>query len=499
MSGAKSTTDEVQQPSDGKQQQGKQEVRQYKWAWCAVAVILVGEILDLLDALVTTTAGPKIMADLGTSNSFIQWLGAGYTIAMAAGLLIGGRLGDIYGRRRLFLVGMTGFTIASLLSATAMSPDVLIACRVLQGLLGALMVPQALGMIREMFPVEKVGIALGLTGPVMASAGVAGPIFAGWLVDADYFGWGWRMIFAVNVPVGVAALSLGFVLLPKSRPDRTLRIDIGGAALAALAMAAIVFPLVQGRELGWPWWIWIMLVCGPLLLLLFARSQSRRARAGHSPLVEPSLFGKKPFLAGLSFGALFFSVMMGGTLLLSMYLQLGLGLSPLRSGVTLSTQAIGMVVGFGLSQALGMRRSTMYWGLTVTATGILGTLAAIWLQEEPVTAWWLSLPITLVGVGSGLVIAPFFGIVLSGVDDYETGSASGALTSAQQVGNSLGVAILGSVFFSFAGAELTPAGSAHAAELALFCALALVAAAAIVATQLPRRDTSGDGETLETQ
>lgn len=218
---------------------------------------------------------------------------------------------------------------------------------------------------------------MGLTGPIMASSGVIGPVFAGWLVDADYFGWGWRMIFAVNVPVGIVALLLGLVLLPASRPDRTLRIDLVGALLAATAMAAIVFPLVEGRDMGWPWWTWLLLLAGGALLAGFVRYQVHLGRVGRTPLVEPSLFGKKAFVAGLGVGTLYFAVMMGGTLLLSMFLQLGLGLSPLRAGLTLSTQALGMIVGFVLSQVLGLRRRTMFAGLTTTAVGLLGTILAI--------------------------------------------------------------------------------------------------------------------------
>ena len=255
-------------------------------AWAAVGIILVGEIMDLLDSLVTTVAGPTITRDMGGSQGFIQWLAAGYTIAMAAGLLVGGRLGDKYGRKNLFLIGLAGFTVTSLVSALATNPETLITARVLKGLLGALMVTQALGMIRSVFPPDKVGVAFGVTGPVMALSGVAGPIMAGWLVDADYFGWSWRMIFAVNVPVGLLALVAGLAVLPRSRPQRDLRIDMVGALIAAAGMAAVVFSLVQGRELGWPWWVFVLLTAGVGALAGPARVVRRgacRGRVGGSP------------------------------------------------------------------------------------------------------------------------------------------------------------------------------------------------------------------------
>jgi EmrB/QacA subfamily drug resistance transporter len=458
-------------------------------AWAAVGIILVGEVMDLLDSLVTTIAGPTITRDMGGSQEFIQWLAAGYTIAMAAGLLIGGRLGDKYGRKNLFLTGLAGFTVTSLVSAVATNPETLITARVLQGLLGALMVPQALGIIRSLFPPDKVGMAFGVTGPVMALSGVAGPIVAGWLVDADYFGWSWRMIFAVNVPVGGLALVAGLVLLPRSQRQRDLEIDLVGAVIAASGMAAVIFPLVQGRELGWPWWVFLLLAAGIGTLAGFVRHQYHRADKGLPTLVLPSLFRKKAFVSGLFIGILFFSVMMGGALLFGLFFQLGLGMSPLKAGLATIAQAAGMLLGFGFSQALGMARRTMFIGFAATAVGLLAALGTIAVQDDPVNAWWLSPALAVLGVGSGLAIAPFFDIVLSGVDERETGSASGTLTSAQQVGNALGASVLGTVFFSVLNGRRGEGASAFTAatSAALLVALALVAGAALCTRWLPER------------
>lgn len=458
-------------------------------AWAAVGIILVGEVMDLLDSLVTTIAGPTITRDMGGSQGFIQWLAAGYTIAMAAGLLIGGRLGDKYGRKNLFLAGLAGFTVTSLVSALAANPETLITARVLQGLLGALMVPQALGIIRGVFPPDKVGMAFGVTGPVMALSGVAGPIMAGWLVDADYFGWGWRMIFAVNVPVGLLALVAGLALLPRSQRQRDLGIDMVGALIAAAGMAAVIFPLVQGRELGWPWWVFVLLAAGIGTLAGFVRHQYHRADKGLPTLVLPSLFRKKAFVSGLFIGILFFSVMMGGALLFGLFFQLGLGMSPLKAGLATIAQAAGMLLGFGFSQALGMARRTMFIGFAATAVGLLTALGTIAVQGDPVNAWWLSPALAVIGIGSGLAIAPFFDIALSGVDEEETGSASGTLTSAQQVGNALGASVLGTVFFSVLNGRRAEGASAFTAatSAALLVALALVAGAALCTRWLPER------------
>ncbi len=252
----------------------------YALRWPALFVILAAEVMDLLDALITSIAGPTIVRDLGGGETLIQWLAAGYTIAMASGLLIGGRLGDIYGRRRMFMVGMAGFTLMSLACALSQSPEMLIVFRVLQGLVGAVMLPQGLGMIKEMFPPDEIAGAFGAFGPIMGLSAVGGPILAGWLVDADLFGWGWRTIFAINIPIGVVALLVAARVLPPSRPDRSVRIDLTSAAIASGAMVLLIYPLIQGREHGWPLWSYLMIAAGAAMFALLAVVERRRDRAG---------------------------------------------------------------------------------------------------------------------------------------------------------------------------------------------------------------------------
>src|SRR4051812_4092356 len=230
----------------------------YRWRWAALFVILAAEVMDLLDAMVTNIAAPTIRAELGGTAAVIQWLGAAYTLAMAVGLITGGRLGDLYGRRRMFLIGAAGFTLSSALCAVAGSPEILIGGRVLQGLLGAVMLPQGLGILREVFPPTEVAAAFGAFGPVMGLSAVGGPVLAGWLIGADYFGTGWRMIFLINLPLGVLAVLGGLAFLPESRSARGPRLDLIGVVLAGLASVLIVYPLVQGRELGWPSWTFVM-------------------------------------------------------------------------------------------------------------------------------------------------------------------------------------------------------------------------------------------------
>jgi EmrB/QacA subfamily drug resistance transporter len=423
----------------------------YRHRWVALFVILAVEVMDLLDALVTNIAGPSIRLELGGSYSLIQWLGAAYTLAMAIGLLTGGRLGDIYGRRRMFLIGAAGFTLASLVCAIAQTPAELIGGRAVQGLFGALMLPQGLGMIRQMFSPAEQAKAFGAFGPVMGLASVGGPILAGWLVDADYFGAGWRMIFFINLPLGLFAVLGAIKFLPEYTSERAPRLDWLGVLLAAVGAFLLLYPLVQGRELDWPVWCFAMLAGGVLVFGLFASFESRRERNHLDPLVTPSLFRKRAFTGGLAVGLVFFASLIGTGLVMTFYLQIGLGYSPLKAGLTTLPQALGSVAGFvaagaGLSERLG--RLLLQIGTAAMMLGTVAFAATVHVARDDVDPYLLSPSLVLLGVGMGLAMAPFFSIVLAGVDDEETGSAAGALTSVQQLGGAFGLAVLGTVFFA---------------------------------------------------
>lgn len=461
----------------------------YRWRWAALAVILSVEVMDLLDALVTTIAGPSIRAELGGSESLLQWLGAAYTLAMAIGLLTGGRLGDIHGRRRIFLVGATGFTLASLACALAWSPGLLIAARAVQGLFGALMLPQGLGMIKEMFRGREQATAFGAFGPVMGLGSVGGPVLAGWLVGADLLGTGWRMIFLINLPIGIFAVAGALIFLPPAPGARALRLDPVGAVLAALGAVGVLYPLVQGRELDWPGWIFAVLAAGVAVLALFGRYEARRERRGQDALVPAGLFRKRSFSGGLVAGLVFFGALIGTSLVLTLYLQLGLGYSPLRAGLTVLPQAIGSVAGFvvagaGLSERLG--RGLMLIGTAVMLLAVAGLAWTVQAAGADVTPWHLAPALIGIGTGMGLAMTPFFGIVLAGVEPGETGAASGALTSVQQLGGAFGIAVLGTVYFGL----LPEVRAATVGSLAV--AAALLALALALTFLLPRHARPGE-------
>ncbi|GII61993.1 putative actinorhodin transporter [Sphaerisporangium krabiense] len=434
------------------------EATPYRWRWAALFVILAAEVMDLLDAMVTNIASPAIRAELGGSAAVIQWLGAAYTLSMAVGLLTGGRLGDIFGRKRMFVIGAVGFTAGSLLCGLAQGPETLIAARVVQGLFGAVMIPQGLGMIKEMFPPKEMQKAFGLFGPIMGLSTVAGPILAGWLVDADFFGTGWRMIFLINLPLGLAAVLAGMRYLPESRSPHPLKLDVPGVFLASLAGVLIIYPLVQGREHDWPAWSFLMIGAAVVVFALFGWFQGRKSRNGGDPLVVPSLFRKRAFTGGLVTGIVFFSGMVGFSLVFNLYVQIGLGYSTLKAGLSMMPWSIGLVIGFICSQPLQkFGRKLLQGGALLMALGVIGIIVTLNIAGVGVTPWQLTPALLLTGVGMGLLMAPFFDIVLAGVEPHETGSASGSLTAVQQLGSAFGVALLGTLFFGMLGTNVAAA------------------------------------------
>ena len=328
----------------------------YRLRWVVLAVVLGANIMDLLDSTIVNVAGPSIHADLGGSASTLQWLSAGYTLTFAVFLIAGARLGDILGRRRLLLIGQAGFTIFSAASAAAPTMTILIACRALQGAFGALMIPQGLGLIKEAFPPDEMGKAMGLFGPAMGLPMLAAPVLAGALVDANLWGTGWRLVFLINVPIGIVSFILGVRTLPRGASHAGAKLDWGGVGIIGLALVAIIYPLIQGRTEGWPLWIFAMLAAGAALVVVFVIYESRRT---HDPLIEPTLLKNRAYLSGLGVLVSFFGAFGGLLLTVSLYGQLGEHWSPIHAGLTLTPMVVGMILGmvggFALLPKLGRR------------------------------------------------------------------------------------------------------------------------------------------------
>ena len=424
----------------------------YERRWLILFVILAAECMDLLDSTIVNVAAPAIHSDLHTSSTGLQWIVGGYALAISVGLMTGGRLGDIFGRRQMFILGAVGFTASSVLCGLAPNTGTLISFRLLQGVLGATMLPQGFGVIREVFGDEATQ-AFAIFGPVIGSAAVFGPIVGGALVDWNLGGSSWRLVFFVNAPIGIAAVIGALRLLPRTPPARQERLDLTGAFLSCAASLCLVYPLIQGRELGWPAWTYALMAGSVVLFAAFGVQQRSRSRAGDDPLVLPSIFTHRGYSAGLLVLLVFFSGMGGLLLTASVFFQLGEGFSPIHAGLSFMPMSAGMAIGAGLSGGLlgpKFGRLVIQGGGIVT---IVGWLLVIQQVHGAGTVSSLDLipGLGLAGLGMGLVVAPLFDVVLASVTDEETGSASGLLNAGQQLAGAIGVAVLGTIFFSALG------------------------------------------------
>jgi MFS family permease len=423
----------------------------YRWRWLVLGTILCAEIMDLLDATIVNLAATPIERDLGGGASTVQWVVGAYTLAFAVALVLGGRLGDKYGRRNLFLVGAAGFTLASLACAIAQDAMFLIVARAAQGFLGALLIPQGFGIMKEVFPPHQLGKAFASFGPVIGLSAVGGPLLGGVLVDADLFGLGWRIVFFVNLPLGLAAVAGAFRFIPPSARNAQLRLDPLGVGLLAAASLLLVYPLIQGHDLDWPWWTFVLMAS---------------------------------YLGGLAVIMLSFGAMIGFTLVFNVFAQAVLGFSPLRTAFAGCGYALGMSIAAGAGSGLVPR-----FGRAVLGIGFAVMILGVGLQALTV-AWaglgahaWQFLPAGLVfGLGGGLAIVPIFSIILAGVADHEVGSASGVLNALQQLGGTIGVAVAGTLFF-----ELLPDGPVRAMEITTIVAAGFLVGSLVLVRLLPRR------------
>jgi EmrB/QacA subfamily drug resistance transporter len=451
--------------------------------WAPLAVILCGTFVYILDFFIVNVALPDIQRSLGASPAAIEWVVAGYGLTAAAFLVCGGRLGDHFGRRRVFCAGIALFTITSALCAVTPGSGFLVAARLAQGVAAAIMAPNVLSILGTTYTGKDRVRAISVYGIVMGVAAVGGQLLGGLLIDANVAGLGWRTIFWVNVPVGVVALISAPRLIPRVPANRGKRLDIAGAALLTAALVAIVLPLLDGRQQGWPAWSWACLAAGPVLLAVFAAHLPRTRGRGGQPLLDPDIFAVRAFRSGLTCQVLFWSQQGAGYLLLALYLQQGRGLSPIESGGVFAVLAAGyLVTSFrapGLTVRFG-RRVIAIGAVTGAAGDLLMMLALLrWGAAGPVAALFPGL--FLLGAGQGLCITPLTTTVLSHADAARAGSVSGALSTAQQVGNAIGVAVTGVVFYG-----LLHRGYAAAYEWSVALMACLLLAAAALAFAIPR-------------
>ncbi|QEV18581.1 MFS transporter [Streptomyces alboniger] len=427
--------------------------------WFALAIVMTAAFMDLVDVTIVNIAIPSIQRDAGATFSQIQWITAGYTLAFAAGLITGGRLGDIHGRKRLFLIGITGFTVASALCGFAVNPEMLVASRILQGGMAALMVPQVLSIVHATFPAHERGKVFGLFGMVVGLGAVSGPLLGALLTEWNILGLEWRPIFLINLPVGVAGIILGRKFITESKAPRALKLDLVGVVLVTLGLLMLIYPLTRGRELGWPVWGHLMMA-GSLVVFgaLVGYEKWKTAKDG-SPLVELSLFKVKSFAAGIAVQTVFGVTMGIFFLVWTLYMQYGLGWTPLHAGLT----GVPFSVAVSVAAATSVQKLVPRFGRKVLQAGALamaaGLLLYIWEAGRygaGLTSWQMALPLTVMGVGMGLIVAPLTDAVLSGVPREHAGSASGLINTVQQMGTALGLGLVSVVFYGVIDEGVAP-------------------------------------------
>ncbi|MFC1404535.1 MULTISPECIES: MFS transporter [Streptacidiphilus] len=417
--------------------------------WLALAVVLTASLMDMMDVTIVNIAVPSIQRDTGASFSSVQWITAGYALAFAIGLITGGRLGDIVGRKRMFLVGIGGFTVASALCGLAVGPEMLVSTRLLQGAAAAMMVPQVLAIVHTTFPAEERGKVFGMFGAMIGLGAVSGPLFGALLTQWNLFGLQWRPIFLINLPLGVAGLVLGIRYITESKAPKALRLDLVGVALGSLGLLMLLYPLMQGQQSGWPLWGFVSMAASLPVFAVFVRYERAKTARDGSPLVELSLFRVKSFAAGIGiqlaqgvFCGIFF-------LTWTLYMQLGLGWTPLHAGLTGLPFALGVSTAAGLSVQLLVPR----FGRRVLQAGALvmalGTALYAWEVGRyggGLHSWQMILPLLVMGAGMGLIVAPLTDAVLSEVPREHAGSASGLINTTMQLGAALGMGLVSVCF-----------------------------------------------------
>jgi MFS family permease len=433
-----------------------------------IIVLLLGAFLPPLDFYIVNLALPAIGNGLRTTGAQLQLIVSCYASAYAVFLITGGRLGDLYGRKRMFITGMAGFIIASAICGLAPNGSVLILGRILQGASAAVMAPQVLATIRTIFSTAEQPRVIGLYGSVFGLASIVGQLFGGVLITLHPLGLTWQSIFLINVPIGIVALLGALRFLPEAKPLSQPKVDLTGVLLLSLLLGSIIYPLTRGREAGWPAWTFISFAASIPLLVLFIWFEGWLAKVGGSPLVDLKLFKNPTFVAGLAMAFLFYCISVF-FLTFGIYLQSGLGWTCLASGIGILPFAFGFFAGTLRSAKLyaQMGNHILSVGFGLLACGFATTAGTLRAGFGPGIVFYLGL--VCAGVGQGLLQPSTVRIVLTEVEPEQAGLAAGVVTSILQVGSAVGVAAVGSVFFTVLGQQTgsRPYGNAFASALAV--------------------------------
>jgi EmrB/QacA subfamily drug resistance transporter len=455
--------------------------------WSALPVLLAGTFLIVLDFFIVNVALPSMQTELHATTTMIEWVVAGYGLTFAVLLLAAGRFGDRWGRRRLFAIGVGTFTVASAVCGVAPNATVLVVARLAQGAAAALISPTVLAIIGVVYTGKDRARAIGMYATVMGLAAAGGQLIGGLLLSANIAGLGWRTVFLINVPVGIVALLATPKFVPESREARPARTDVIGLVLATVGVTALILPLLEGRQEGWPVWTWVSLAAAPPFLVEFALRQRALVRRAEAPLLDPRLFRSRSFTAGLVAQFALWGGQASYFLILALFLQEGRGLSALQSGLVFTIVAAAYLIGSAKAPALSARygRTVVTAGAVLLAIGHLALMLATTEVGVGGSVLTLAPGLLFAGVGMGLCITALTTTVLSDADPQQAGAVSGALSSVQQIGNAVGVAVIGLIFFGGLGS-----GYAHAFDMSLIALAGLLGVLAVLSRFLPRKDTA---------
>jgi MFS family permease len=451
--------------------------------WVALVVLLAGGFMPPLDFFIVNVALSSIHESLGATPAELQLVISGYACGYGVFLITGGRLGDLFGRKRCFMIGMAGFSLASLGCGIAASPSHLVIARIIQGSAAALLLPQVLGSIRALFPNERdLARAMSAYGIMMGMAGAIGQFSGGALIQWNPADLGWRAIFLLPLPICAVTLVLGWKAVPETGGGGNVHLDLGGAALISLTLAAIVVPLSEGREQGWPGWVFASLASVPFLTAAFFQYEARLSRAGGMPLVDIALLRIPSFRRGLLVAVLFFFTT-SFYLLFGLYQQEGRGMAPLDVGLAIVPYGVGLFVGPLISAPLVRLRPRLLsigMAIQVTFYTLVGVLVAFGVGGVTLTV-----AVFLAGLGQGVAFPRLFATVLGDVPSAQGGVAAGITNSAMQIGAAVSVAAIGSLFFMVLGGGTSERAYAHAFSVAQWTATAGLFLAMLIA--LPTR------------
>jgi EmrB/QacA subfamily drug resistance transporter len=478
-----------------------------KRAWQALIVLLAGMFIALLDTTIVNVALPSIRTSLDASEATLSWIISGYALSFGLVLIPAGRLGDRIGHKWVFFSGLALFTLASLACGLAQNDLQLIISRIVQGFAGGIFLPAVTAFIQLLFPAQSRGKAFAIMGAVIGVSSALGPIVGGLIIQAFGEENGWRLVFGVNLPIGVVALVAAAILLPngsdlKAGKGATSGIDVVGLLLLSAALIALLVPLIEGEDQGWPLWTYLTLVAGALLVVAFAFWEVAYAKRGNSPLVPPRLFSHPAFTGGVILALVYFAAFTSIFFVISLLWQSGLGHTPLESGLVSIPFAIGSIIGSSQSNRLTARlgRSVLVIGVTLLAIGLIAVFVLLLtVAGEDLTSWMLLAPLLIAGLGNGLFIAPNAQFIVATVDRSEAGGASGVIGVMQRIGSAVGIAVVGSVLFAgVANAGIRgPGDVAQAFTDAAAWAIGLSAALAVVALvlvfALPKSVSTGHG------